>query len=320
MSNFKISVIIPVYNARDYLIRCVDSVLAQTFKDFELILVDDGSTDNSGIICDELAKKDYRIRVIHKKNGGANQARYYGVQKSNSQWVTFVDADDTIKPRALDLLYSMHEGADIVVGFINVPQKPIKPVTKDKCIDELLGGQGYPSCPTAKLFNKSLLSFDVFNFSKEIVMGEDLIMNLRILLKTKLSPRFLYKQIYVYNRNITSVSHSIKATIYQEETFYKALYDSFAPAELQKHMHQVIFLKLNGLFRIAYSKPQSLTDKSQPYLAKLISEINTYGYHMSLKEWLIMHCTSALALKCVGFLALAKSSIKYRLTLVFERN
>ena len=105
-----ISVIVPVYKVEPYLSRCIDSILAQTFTDFELILIDDGSPDNCGKICDEYAQKDNRIQVIHKENGGLSSARNAGIDwvfaNSNSQWLTFIDSDDWIHPKYLERLLS----------------------------------------------------------------------------------------------------------------------------------------------------------------------------------------------------------------------
>lgn len=104
-----ISVIVPVYKVEPYLHRCVDSILAQTFADFELILVDDGSPDNCGAMCDEYAQKDARVHVIHQANGGLSAARNAGIDwvftHSDSRWLTFVDSDDWIHPRMLEQLY-----------------------------------------------------------------------------------------------------------------------------------------------------------------------------------------------------------------------
>lgn len=96
----KVSVIVPVYKAENYLRRCVDSILAQTFTDWECILVDDGSPDGSGEICDEYAQKDARIRVIHKENGGVSSARNMALGKISAKWLTFVDSDDCLYPNA----------------------------------------------------------------------------------------------------------------------------------------------------------------------------------------------------------------------------
>lgn len=104
-----ISVIIPVYKVERYLSRCVDSILNQTFTDFELILVDDGSPDKCGQMCDEYAEINKRIHVIHKKNGGLSDARNAGIdwcyENSNSEWIAFIDSDDWIHPRYLEILY-----------------------------------------------------------------------------------------------------------------------------------------------------------------------------------------------------------------------
>ncbi len=105
-----ISVVVPVYKVEPYLSRCIDSILSQTFTDFDLILVDDGSPDNCGKICDEYAQKDNRIRVIHKENGGLSSARNAGIDwvfaNSNIHWITFIDSDDWIHPKYLEFLLS----------------------------------------------------------------------------------------------------------------------------------------------------------------------------------------------------------------------
>ncbi len=100
----KVSVIVPVYNVENYVRQCIESILAQTFTDWELLLVDDGTPDNSGCICDEYAQQDGRIRVFHKKNGGVSSARNLGLENAKGKWITFVDSDDFIGPRYLEQL------------------------------------------------------------------------------------------------------------------------------------------------------------------------------------------------------------------------
>ena len=111
----KISVIVPVYNVEAYLKRCVDSILAQTYTDFELILVDDGSPDNCPAMCDEYALQDRRVKVIHQQNGGLSAARNAGIdwgfQNSNSEWFSFVDSDDCVHPKYLEALLNAAIGS-----------------------------------------------------------------------------------------------------------------------------------------------------------------------------------------------------------------
>ena len=111
-----ISVIVPIYKVEPFLRCCVDSVLSQTFSDFELILVDDGSPDNCGIICDEYAARDSRIRVVHKQNGGLSDARNAGLNVAVGQYIYFLDGDDFIEPELLQIgVESMDTGVDLVV-------------------------------------------------------------------------------------------------------------------------------------------------------------------------------------------------------------
>lgn len=108
----EISVIIPVYNVEKYLNECIDSVLAQTHTDFELILVDDGSSDRSGQICDEYAVKDNRIKVIHQPNGGVSVARNTGLYEAKCEYITFVDSDDVVLPNYLSVLLKALKDTD----------------------------------------------------------------------------------------------------------------------------------------------------------------------------------------------------------------
>lgn len=101
----KISVIVPVYNIEEYLPRCVHSILASEYTDLELLLIDDGSTDNTGALCDELAKEDSRIRVFHKQNGGSSSARNVGLEQASGEYIGFVDSDDFVEPWMFRVLY-----------------------------------------------------------------------------------------------------------------------------------------------------------------------------------------------------------------------
>lgn len=116
----KISVIVPVYNVEQYLPRCIDSILVQTFTDFELLLIDDGSTDNSGKICDEYAKKDNRIRVFHKENGGVSSARNLGLDNIRGEFVNFVDSDDWLEKDCFFILMEDKYIADLTFFGCNL--------------------------------------------------------------------------------------------------------------------------------------------------------------------------------------------------------
>jgi len=120
----EISVIVPVYKAEQYLGRCVKSILEQTYQNFELILVDDGSPDNSPILCDEWAKNDNRIHVIHKENGGASSARNAGLKEAKGKWIAFADSDDWLDRVALKTLYDLANQYNVpmAIGGMRVVQ------------------------------------------------------------------------------------------------------------------------------------------------------------------------------------------------------
>ena len=113
----EISIIVPVYQVGKYLNECIDSILAQTFTDFELILVDDGSPDNCPALCDAAAEKDNRVRVLHKPNGGVSTARNAGLDMARGKWIAFVDSDDSVQPDYLEKMHTaaLAAGADIAL-------------------------------------------------------------------------------------------------------------------------------------------------------------------------------------------------------------
>jgi len=165
-----ISIIVPVFNAEKYLKRCINSILTQTFNNFELILVNDGSTDKSGSICDEYSKMDYRIKVIHKANGGPSEARNMGIDNAIGQYIGFVDSDDYIENDMYEKLYeacilyrtriSMCGRYDLLGGTKKTlfSFEGYKVWSSKDAIGNLLTWNNIDSSPCDKLFEKSLFN------------------------------------------------------------------------------------------------------------------------------------------------------------------
>jgi glycosyltransferase involved in cell wall biosynthesis len=127
----KISIIVPVYNVEPFLEKCVDSVIGQTFADFELLLVNDGSTDRSGVLCDEMGRSDPRIRCIHKENGGVAEARNQGLRVAGGEYIMFIDSDDWIAPETCELAYKTAVANDTdVVMWTYVREYPERSIPK----------------------------------------------------------------------------------------------------------------------------------------------------------------------------------------------
>lgn len=123
-----ISVIIPVYNTEQYLSSCLKSILSQTFNNFEVILINDGSTDQSGILCDEFVKQDSRIKVFHQENAGVSAARNVGLKYAQGKWITFVDSDDELMPDGLEVMINMVQGGSenvdlVLAGYDTINRK-----------------------------------------------------------------------------------------------------------------------------------------------------------------------------------------------------
>lgn len=313
----KISIIIPVYNAGEFMASCIESILAQTFKDFELLLVDDGSTDDSGKVCDEYAAKDSRVRVIHKENGGCMSALMRGLNEARADWVEINDDDDTFEPYALESLYALHEGTDLVIGFFEVPDYRLPAdASLEDCRHAFLTGK-LPFPMWAKLYRRDLIKDVLASFCEDDKKTSlDMNVNTQVFFKITRPPHVLYKHIYNYRRNTASISHAMKASLEYEESFYNTIYDSIPTDELPKYMYELTSYKLNGLFKIAYSHPETLVNKQHPYLLQLHKDIKACNYHMSLKERLVLNSTSKFILKLTGFFELASHSLKYRLGLL----
>ncbi|HEO8648038.1 TPA: glycosyltransferase family 2 protein [Streptococcus agalactiae] len=131
MENILISIIIPIYNVEKFLEECIDSVLNQTYKNIEILLVDDGSTDNSGIICDNYSLKDKRIRVFHKNNGGLSDARNFGVVNAEGRYISFIDSDDYIDKNYIRKMYyclSNHKVDMVICNYLSVYNNDLKPI------------------------------------------------------------------------------------------------------------------------------------------------------------------------------------------------
>lgn len=195
----KISVVVPVYNAEMYIRECIDSIMAQTFKDFELVLVDDGTPDHSGAICDEYAAKHEHVRVIHQENQGANKARGNGVRNAKGEWIVFVDADDTLTHDSLEALYALSEGKELVIGFPDSPKQGSQ-LSLDEFRRNTITAKKFSSSPWAKLYRRSLFTDETFDFPREIVFGEDMIMNIRIMLKILTPPNIIQKDIQLQKK------------------------------------------------------------------------------------------------------------------------
>lgn len=194
MSNPKISVIVPIYNAEKYLHRCVDSILNQTFTDFEVLLINDGSTDSSGLICDEYALKDSRVRVFHKENGGVSSARNVGIKSSRYRYLALIDSDDYWLDAYLDNIQnlilknpncSVYGSRQILLINNNQRLSSIKPFSDDfeGVIEDYFSrvSSSFLFHTSATVFDKVILSNFEILYNESLTRGEDLDVLFRVI-------------------------------------------------------------------------------------------------------------------------------------------
>lgn len=190
-----ISIIVPVFNAAENIYKCFQSIQAQTYSDIEIILVDDGSTDRSGAICDELAQKDERVRVIHKKNGGVSSARNAGLDFARGELIMFVDADDWMDSNLCVALLSAMKDADLIIGGYT----QVTPCSTTKLclgaaqfslLDQIgqyfddLYRKNLLNCPFSKLYRRAVIASQRYCIS--VALGEDFLFNLEYIQKCRL--------------------------------------------------------------------------------------------------------------------------------------
>lgn len=181
-----VSVIVPVYNVGLFLKDCIESILLQTFQKFELILVDDGSTDNSGIICDYYAQEYSQVRVFHQENSGVSSARNLGIACATADWICFVDSDDWIEKDYLAnfFLYPLDKYTVVFQGILfdydDISEKKVPFFQYEDCLFDLNSSSDiikyrilHNGCPVAKLFNRNLIKENLIRFIPEISTHED---------------------------------------------------------------------------------------------------------------------------------------------------
>lgn len=242
-----VSVVVPVYNGERFLEAAVESVIRQTCPDWELLIVDDGSTDGSAAICDRYAASDARIRVWHQPNGGVNSARAKAVDNASGEYLVFLDADDTLPPDALEVsLADVSDGVSVLVtgndGRI---------LDNEQYMLDLMSGVIGPEL-WGKMFRASVFKTVDYHLDRRLAMGEDLLINLMVALNSD-NIKVITDKIYEANTcNTQSVTRTFKRTWEYEKYYFNQLESRFLSKCTALPCYQdLIFLvnksKLNGI-------------------------------------------------------------------------
>lgn len=321
-----ISVIVPIYNAEKYLHRCIDSILAQSYTDFELLLIDDGSPDNSGAICDNYAAKDGRIRVFHKENGGVSSARNIGIKYAIGDWISFIDSDDYVNCDYLYELYKYHISADLIIGSFQMVGTniedfygiiPVNSFTRTQFKDMLVlyGGGENLGCACFKLYKRDIIRRYNILYNDNISASEDWLFTLDYLryihtICTSDKPNYYYERSN--SESLSQHNRDFDSYFYAMEQFYNKV------AEVEQD------LGVDGLDSIYIDVIRNFIRKQVKYLyfnkqiaynekiSKIKKLLNNPYVQLVLRDK--TRCKSRKKFRIFDFIALKKL---YRLLLLF---
>lgn len=314
MNGLMFSVIVPVYNVENYLRECIDSILAQTYRDFELILVDDGSQDSSGIICDEYAAIDSRITVIHKENQGHTSARRCGLTNSVGQFICFVDSDDQISKDLLKIT------ADIIAAFSSdvitfkclrvdlngnrldeeAPLFTEGEISKEKYFQKIISSSSLNSL-CKKICRRTLFDLDA-DYSKyfKIRNGEDLLQTIPVICQAN-NFYYLDKSLYIYRMNPQSITHQYIGNEY-------------------KVLNIVRPVLYRSMVKLGYDTNESRNMFFRYYLKSLWQKLFDYCVNISLDEKVLNEIyTYPLVTESKKYCHLSDIRIRIELKLFFKK-
>ena len=280
-----VSLIVPVYKAEKWLHRCVDSILAQTMEDFELLLIDDGSPDRSGEICDEYAAKDSRVRVFHKENGGVSSARQMGIDNANGEYIIHCDPDDWVEPNMLmELIRCAKEtGSDMIVcDFVWEGRYKQNYLKQDcslfSCADDFLRALFWNKIHGSlcnKLIRSDIIRANNIFIPEKLILCEDLFF-CSMLLKNNITFAYCPKAFYHYCENDCSLTNKIT----RKSVNSKVVLIEFLSKEFLAHRYDDFFvLKKSILLDALKAKQFSLLKKLYPEIHnRIIFESRRYNF------------------------------------------
>lgn len=319
MNQGLVSIIVPVYKAEKYIHQCIDSLLAQTYRNIEVILVDDGSPDHCGKICDEYAAKDYRVKVIHQQNGGVSVARQTGIDHATGEYSIHADPDDWVELNMIEELVAkaVADNADMVIcdfyresksDRIHVCQNPGDDLSASAVLRKILSQQLHGSCCN-KLVNRSHIEGIGF-IPEDLCILEDELYNIRILAR-KIKVSYLPKAFYHYRvENEHSLCNTISEKSFKSKVKAVSEIESFCLANVAGIVSlDFIRIKRNVLF-------DALRTKRYEALMKLYPEQKEAMINSGTPYRLLAPVSSCIALALRGYPALAYTIYDWNMRLI----
>lgn len=281
----QLSCVVPVYNVESYLDECIESVLNQSFIDFELILVDDGSTDDSRVICEKYARRDVRIKFFHKPNGGVTSARKFGVEQAIGEYIIFVDSDDTLPKDSFKVLIADCSDFDIVVGCLDHRiSKTELILSASEFISGLLESRILPS-PCGRIIRRKLFVSRVFEIPPTILKGEDYLMNLRLACQAQ-RIKVINRCVYNYRIHSKSATHTFVSTLAYEKLFDYYLVESLIDFEWGGKSDSILHQRIGAVKTLILSK--CVLDANDDFVWKVKNDSRRLKGRLQLDELLVL--------------------------------
>lgn len=302
----QISIIIPIYNVERYLRQCIDSILAQTFTDFELLLIDDGSPDGCPAICDEYAEKDARIRVFHKQNGGVTSARNKGLNNANGNWIIYIDGDDWIEPTYVEELYNtaINNEADIAIcafrfvyedGSSVIEHPTIWDDNKQASLNRYIASIWTTACGTIQ--KSSLYKDNGVQSPKDLTFCEDFHLMVRLCYFAN-KVVSINRPLYNYRQRSSSIVHSLNDKTWRDElSTYLEIIDFFRnQGELETYKKVMAWrtLKTSNGMTLDLSRFDEFK-KYNPDKKDYIWDCPFIEFKLKILAWLITHNCEPIA-------------------------
>ena len=282
-----ISVIVPVYNSEETLHDCIRSILSQSYRMLELVLVNDGSTDESGWIGASYVQKDDRVKYVSQTNQGRSAARFRGVIEASGEWICFVDSDDTLPVNSLQLLsQAVSDEHDIVLGNGYALGKFYQPnMVMEEFRHLAVRGEGTIGVPWGALYRKSVVTSYLFDIPRQIIMGEDYIFWLRLVFGTDRPVAIVEESVYDKGEDHTCQS-------FQWTTDYISTIQDYRmrsiPSDLRSiYLADTIVDRMANLMAVVISQPRSVWMKSSFY-KQLLADMRICRMSFTLKQRLFM--------------------------------
>ena len=255
MDNLLVSIIVPISKVEEYLDECVESIINQTYSNIEIILVDDGSPDRCPQLCDEWAKKDNRIKVIHKENGGVSSARNAGITLAKGDWIWFVDSDDSVEKDALADIINFAADNDLVIFDSKLNEQYIK---DENFFSKYYFRYAFGFEPWNKLYRKSIIVDNDLRFDTEENVGEDLLFNITYY---QYADKYKFSTSKYYNyrvREDSAMQSNNEKRLEQQLRLYSKIYDIYKNKLDEKILVQLFIMHLiSGINQCGKQKKDS---------------------------------------------------------------